>query len=124
MRQLKFITNDPKIVAWHKLIIPLKEASQNNAVSIEEQEKLLASIRKGNKQAIAKLVESSESMIYSVMGQYPTDKFTVGELFEVGKATLIRLASLELNSELREKYFRFGAWYLRQAFIKKINYIL
>lgn len=121
MKCLKITPQSAKVIAWQKQTQSLKKKALKKQLSFEAQEALWEEIRKGNKDTIIKLVESSEAMIYSILGQCPSDKFTVEELFTVGKNRLISFASGEPNAEMRERYFRFGAWHVRQAFAGKEN---
>lgn len=104
---------------WQQQTQKLKEEALKKQISLEEEEALLEKIRKGNKEDIIRLVESSKALIYSVLEQHPSEKCTVEELFQVGKNQLLNLASDELNSVTRERYFRFRVWCLRKAFQQK-----
>jgi hypothetical protein len=123
MRQLKITENlkmsEHEIAAYEK-----QEDSKKNDALL--QVSLLDEIRGGNKDAIPKLVDSWEHIIISVIESevqrhIGNKSVSVEKMFNVGRAALTKLAERELNSTSREIFYRFGAWYVRQAIIKELD---
>lgn len=83
----------------------------------EQEKQLLNNIRKGDKEAVVKLVESTEWVVLSVIQSLNLEKPTLKEMFNAGKAALMKLAEQEVNSNVRERYFRFGAWVVKQSIL-------
>lgn len=99
---------------FEKLIAIAKEKELSN----EKRDQLLQEIRNGNREPITELVDSLEMMVISIAKQIPTE-IPTEELIAVGKNELTKLAGQEINSEARERFFRFGAWCVRQALLKE-----
>lgn len=43
------------------------------------------------------------------------------ELHEIGKQALIKCAKTEIGNTGRERFFRLGGWWVRQAFLEKLT---
>ena len=117
MRHLKFaneISNE-RNKEIEKLISIAKEKQPSNA----EQRELLDKIRSGESELIEKLVDSWEVHILVIAKQIPTE-IPIEELIAAGRHALTKLANQEVNSEARERLFRFGVWCVRQGMLKKV----
>ncbi|MEO5650484.1 MAG: hypothetical protein ABIR03_11260, partial [Ginsengibacter sp.] len=117
MRQLKFAKeiSTERINEFEKLISIARTKQPSNA----EQRALLEKVRSGESELIEKLVDSWEVNILSIAKQIPTE-IPIEELIAIGKKELNNLAEHEINSEIRERFFRFGAWCVRQGMLKLI----
>lgn len=91
--------------------------AQTKALSYEESQHLLDEIRSGNREAIEILINSHEIYILTVAQQIYTE-MEIGEMVALGRETLLKLAENELGSTSRERFFRFGAWHVRQALLR------
>ncbi len=99
----------------------LNAIGKTKLLSGEEQTRLLNEIRSGNRKPIERLVNSWETIILSIAKPLGTEKVTFKEMLEAGKKELLKLAEHEINSKTSERFFRFGAWCVRQAILKKIK---
>lgn len=118
MKKLKF-TKQLSINRDNEFENLIAVAKTKQLSNIEETE-LLNKIRSGNREPIERLVDSWETVILSVAKQIQTE-IPVEELIAAGKKELTKLAVQEINSQVRESFFRFGAWCVRQAMLKKIK---
>jgi hypothetical protein len=82
-------------------------------------------IRQGNKDAISQLVDSWEYIIVSVIERQIGSSYISGissssieKIFNVAKENLTVLAEKELSSTNKERFFRFGVWYIKQAMLR------
>lgn len=87
-------------------------------LSVAEEEALLIKIRNGNEIAIEDLVKASSSLIYQFIGEHPSNTHSIMQQFAFVQDKLKKLALNELNSTKRESYFRFQAFYIRQALLE------
>ena len=101
----------------------LLEKSKAKQNSQEETDALLARVRKGDKDAIEPLVESSELMILSVIKSFPNEIVSVKGMFDIGKNELSKLAKHEINSPVSERFFRFATWNIKQAILEKMTMV-
>ena len=86
----------------------------------EEQTQLLNEIRNGNKEGIVKLVDSWDVTVLSIAKQLsPT---MIEEMLIIGRKELFKLAEMEVNSEIGERFFKLGAWCVKQAIIRIKSY--
>lgn len=119
MRQLN-ITNTPTPNV--KEIQTRMDETEAWKIDNEEQEALVQQIRNGDEAAIPKLIKGMEyliwSMVMNVCGYNPHKN--IDELFEAGKIGLEKLAEQEINNTSRERFFRFGTWWIRQEMLKVI----
>ncbi|HET7116708.1 MAG TPA: hypothetical protein VFI29_09465 [Hanamia sp.] len=102
-----------------KAFVKLIAIAKAKALSDEELKKLLDEIRSGNEEAIEKLADSYETIILKVAQQIQTE-MEIDEIIELGKKSLMKLAENELGSTSRERFFRFSAWYIKQAILRSI----
>lgn len=123
MRQLKITENlkmsEHEIAAYEK-----REGSKKNDELL--QVSLLDEIRRGNRDAIPKLVDSWEHVIMRIIEQegrrqIDNKSLSIEKMFNAGRMALITLAEKELGSTSREIFFRFGAWSVSQAIIKELD---
>ncbi len=119
MRKLKLKIKENFSTERKKEFDRLVAISKTKHLTQEEEEKLLEEIRSGSDEPIERLVDSWEVNILSIAKQIPTE-IPIEELIVVGRNELIKLAKQEVNSPIRERYFRFGAWCVRQGMLKLI----
>ena len=97
-------------------------AQANQKYVGEAQEAILfEKIRKGNREAILKLVDSSEITILSIIKTFPKNSHLLLEMINVAKDALIRFAEKEMNNSGREIFFSYKAWWIRQSILQFIN---
>ena len=83
----------------------------------EEQTQLLNEIQNGNRDAIIKLVDSWDGIILSIAKQLaPTMK--IEEILIIGRNELFKLAEMEVNSKIDERFFKLGAWCVKQRILR------
>lgn len=99
----------------------LMQIAGDKQLSDQEELYLLNEIRNGNRELIDKLVESSEVVILEVIGQNQPDHENLEQVIEAAKSVLRKMAENEINSSTRERFFRFRAWYVKQAVLSTIK---
>lgn len=117
MKKIKLNTAENRNVKNEELEQLIADAHQFK-LSDEREQALLLKIRNGNKQAIVELVKASSLMIYESIKKHPSNKHPILQQYEVAEKSLEKLALSELNATKREVYFRFQAFYIRQALLE------
>lgn len=120
MRKLKI--SNKKLSDQNKKLLSEAELKR---ISPESQDKLLNEVRGGSVGAIVPLIDSCESMIIMLAVQtqlqYGTAPEILLHLIDTGRQSLTKLANQELNSKHQERFFRFGAWVVRQRMLKEVS---
>jgi hypothetical protein len=118
MRQLK-ATNLKVREPWPELI-KYKEQAESKRLGRLADEALFDEIRKGNKNAIPKLVDSWEWLIINIIGsQFHNHRsVSIEKMVTAGRESLTKLATRELDEKGRNIFFRFGGWYVTEAILK------
>lgn len=117
MRQIK-IANARILTNEVRNLLATAEAKR---LPEEKEQQLLIEIRKGNKEAIEALVQSWETVIIKLALQYTDTNSHLNRFVEVGRQALIKLAEQEIGSTSRERFFRFGAWCVKQAIFEEVS---
>jgi hypothetical protein len=107
------------------IITEYKKRADRKRVDASLELSLLDDIRKGNGDAIVRLVDSWEQVILSIIEnelkkQIDSSSLSIEKMFNAGRSALIGLAEKELGSTSREIFSRFGAWSVRQTIIKEL----
>ena len=127
MRQLKIAKNIKKIPEQENdlIIAAYEKQADGKKIDTSLEVTLLDEIRRGNRDAIFKLVDSWEWVIIRVIEnevkkQANNPSVSIEKMFNAGRVALITLAERELGSTSREIFSRFGVWCVQQAIIKEL----
>jgi len=119
MRQLKItksITNRESA----SLDKYLQEIGKYDLISVDEEVELARRIKKGDKEAIDKLIRANLRFVVSVAKQYQNQGLSLPDLINEGNLGLIKAA--EKFDETRGfKFISYAVWWIRQAIMQAIN---
>ena len=118
MRQLKIsksITNRES----QSLEKYLQEIGKIELLSAEEEEKLALQMRKGDHQAMEKLIQSNLRFVVSVAKQYQNHGLTLQDLINEGNLGLIK-AALRFDETRGFKFISYAVWWIRQGILQAL----
>lgn len=119
MRQLKIsksITNRESA----SLDKYLQEIGKYELISVEEEVELARRIKKGDQDAIEKLIRANLRFVVSVAKQYQNQGLSLPDLINEGNLGLIKAA--EKFDETRGfKFISYAVWWIRQSIMQAIN---
>ncbi len=119
MRQLKIsksITNRESA----SLDKYLQEISKYDLISVDEEVELARRIKKGDKEAMEKLIRANLRFVVSVAKQYQNQGLSLPDLINEGNLGLIKAA--EKFDETRGfKFISYAVWWIRQSIMQAIN---
>lgn len=119
MRQLKItksITNRESA----SLDKYLQEIGKYELITVEEEVELARRIKKGDQDAIEKLIRSNLRFVVSVAKQYQNQGLSLPDLINEGNLGLIKAA--EKFDETRGfKFISYAVWWIRQSIMQAIN---
>lgn len=118
MRQLKInlsITNRES----ESLERYLQEIGRQEMVSTEEEAELACEIRKGNHQALERLVLSNLRFVVSVAKQYQGQGMSLIDLINEGNVGLITAAQ-KFDETRGFKFISYAVWWIRQSIMQAI----
>ncbi len=98
----------------------LKEISKIPRISPEEEKKLGEKIKKGNKEAIKKLVEANLRFVVSYAKKYRGCGLSFLDLINEGNIGLIEAAK-RFNPKKNVKFITYAVWWVRQAIIHALS---
>jgi RNA polymerase primary sigma factor len=118
MRQLKIsnsITNreSPSLEKY------LQEIGKVEMVTAEEEVRLAALIRKGNQDALNRLVKANLRFVVSVAKQYQGKGLSLPDLINEGNLGLIKAAE-RFDDTRGFKFISFAVWWIRQSVLQAI----
>ena len=119
MRQLKInlsITNRES----ESLERYLQEIGRQEMVSTEEEAELACEIRKGNHQALERLVLSNLRFVVSVAKQYQGQGMSLIDLINEGNVGLITAAQ-KFDETRGFKFISYAVWWIRQSILQAIS---
>lgn len=114
MRQLKIeerITSRSRSVERY-----FNELNAKNRITIDEEVELAKRIRKGDKKALAKLVEANLRFVVSVAKQYSRDPDMLLELIAQGNIGLIEAAQ-KFDETRGFKFISYAIWFIRKEIL-------
>ena len=118
MRQLK-ITKSITSRDSASLDKYLQEIGRESLLSVEEEVELTQRIRKGDRQALDKLVRSNLRFVVSVAKQYQNQGLALPDLINEGNVGLIKAA--EKFDETRGfKFISYAVWWIRQTILQAL----
>ncbi len=119
MRQLKIsksITNRESA----SLDKYLQEISKYDLISVDEEVELARRIKKGDREAMEKLIRANLRFVVSVAKQYQNQGLSLPDLINEGNLGLIKAA--EKFDETRGfKFISYAVWWIRQSIMQAIN---
>jgi len=97
----------------------LKEISAYKLLSREDEVALASEIRKGNEEALDKLVRSNLRFVVSVAKKYQNQGVALGDLINEGNLGLIRAAH-KFDETKGIKFISYAVWWIRQAILQAL----
>jgi RNA polymerase primary sigma factor len=113
MRQLK-ITHSITLRENECLKRYLNEIAQESLLTPQEEEKLAASIKKGDQTAMNKLIKSNLRFVVSVAKQYQNQGMTLEDLINEGNIGLIKAAQ-RFDATKGFRFISYAVWWIRQT---------
>lgn len=118
MRELK-IENAITGRDMESLAIYLQEVSKIPLLTIDEEIQLTAKARKGDKEALDRLVRTNLRFVVSVAKRYQHRGLSLGDLINEGNLGLIKAAS-RFDETKGFKFISFAVWWIRQSIMLAI----
>lgn len=97
----------------------LKEISQYPLIDREEEVRLAKAIRKGEEEALDKLVRSNLRFVVSVAKKYQNQGVPLSDLINEGNLGLIRAAH-KFDETKGIKFISYAVWWIRQAILQAL----
>lgn len=118
MRQLKIsrsITNreSPSLDKF------LQEIGRESLISVEEEVELAAAIKKGDEQALSRLVRANLRFVVSVAKQYQNQGLSLPDLINEGNIGLIKAAK-KFDEKKGFKFISYAVWWIRQSILQAL----
>lgn len=118
MRQLK-ITRQVTNRDTPSLDKYLQEIGKVELISPEEEVMLARKIKKGDKEALGKLVQANLRFVVSVAKQYQNQGMTLPDLINEGNLGLIKAAQ-RFDETRGFKFISYGVWWIRQSILQAL----
>ena len=118
MRQLK-ITKQVTNRDTPSLDKYLQEIGKVDLITPEEEVMLARKIKKGDEEALAKLVRSNLRFVVSVAKQYQNQGMSLPDLINEGNLGLIKAAQ-RFDETRGFKFISYGVWWIRQAILQSL----
>jgi RNA polymerase primary sigma factor len=118
MRQLK-ISNSITVRESPSLEKYLQEIGRVDLISAEEEVRLAALIKKGDKLALNRLVKANLRFVVSVAKQYQGKGLSLSDLINEGNLGLIKAAE-RFDDSRGFKFISFAVWWIRQSILQAI----
>jgi RNA polymerase primary sigma factor len=97
----------------------LREISQYPLITREDEVELAKLIRKGNEEALDKLVRSNLRFVVSVAKKYQNQGVSLSDLINEGNLGLIRAAH-KFDETKGIKFISYAVWWIRQAILQAL----
>jgi len=118
MRQLK-ITKQVTNRDTPSLDKYLQEIGKVDLITPEEEVMLARKIKRGDEEALAKLVRSNLRFVVSVAKQYQNQGMSLPDLINEGNLGLIKAAQ-RFDETRGFKFISYGVWWIRQAILQSL----
>lgn len=118
MRQLK-ITQSITYRESQSIEKYLTEIGKVDLISAEEEAVLARRIKKGDQDALQKLVNANLRFVVSVAKQYPNSYLTLNDLINEGNLGLIKAAQ-RFDETRGFKFISYAVWWIRQSIMQAI----
>ncbi|MDZ4847203.1 MAG: RNA polymerase sigma factor RpoD/SigA [Chitinophagales bacterium] len=119
MRQLK-ITQSITSRDSQSIEKYLHEIGKVDLISVEEEAQLARRIKKGDQQALQKLVTANLRFVVSVAKQYQNSYLSLNDLINEGNLGLIKAAQ-RFDETRGFKFISYGVWWIRQSIMQAIS---
>jgi RNA polymerase primary sigma factor len=97
----------------------LREISRYKPVKAEEEARLAAAIKTGDKISLEKLVKANLRFVVSVARNYQNQGLALGDLINEGNLGLIRAAK-RFDEKKNFKFISYAVWWIRQAILQAL----
>ncbi len=97
----------------------LKDISKNRTLTLEEEAKLAAKIRKGDRKSLKHLVEANLRFVVSVARNYQNQGLPLSDLINEGNIGLIRAAE-RFDETKNFKFISYAVWWIRQTILQAL----
>jgi RNA polymerase primary sigma factor len=118
MKQLK-ITKQVTNREYLSLDKYLHEISKYDLISAEEEAKLSERIKKGDYNALDKLIKANLRFVVSVAKQYQNQGLTLPDLINEGNIGLIKAAN-RFDETKGFKFISYAVWWIRQSILQAL----
>jgi RNA polymerase primary sigma factor len=114
MEKNQFLTEEISLALYFKKI------SKNKALPAEEEARMAVRIRKGDKEALEKLVTANLRFAVSVARNYQNQGLPLSDLINEGNLGLIR-AARRFDEKKNFKFISYAVWWIRQAILQALS---
>jgi len=98
----------------------LQEISKVDLLNAGEEIQLAKKIRKGNREAFERLVNSNLRFVVTVAKQYQNQGFSLGDLINEGNVGLIK-AARRFDETRGFKFISYAVWWIRQSILQALG---
>ncbi|GAG20699.1 unnamed protein product, partial [marine sediment metagenome] len=105
--------------ADENLKIYLRDIARYDTISAQEEIKLAVRIRKGDKEALEKLIRSNLRFVVSVARNYQNQGMPLIDIINDGNVGLIRAAK-RFDEKKNFKFISYAVWWIRQAILQSL----
>jgi len=98
----------------------LQEISKVDLLSAGEEIELAKEIKKGNREAFERLVNSNLRFVVTVAKQYQNQGFSLGDLINEGNVGLIK-AARRYDETRGFKFISYAVWWIRQSILQALG---
>ena len=98
----------------------LQEISKVDLLTAGEEIELAKQIKKGNREAFERLVNSNLRFVVTVAKQYQNQGFSLGDLINEGNVGLIK-AARRFDETRGFKFLSYAVWWIRQSILQAIG---
>ncbi len=104
----------------HSFNIYLKEIAKFKPLKREEEHDLIVLVKKGDREAMRKLVEANLRFVVSVASNYRNQGMPLSDLVNEGNIGLIRAAK-RFDETKGFKFISYAVWWIRQAILQAMS---
>ncbi|MFP4522498.1 MAG: RNA polymerase sigma factor RpoD/SigA [Fibrobacterota bacterium] len=103
----------------NSLSLYLKEISKSKTLTAKEEGELAVLIKKGDRKALDKLVNTNLRFVVSVARNYQNQGLPLSDLINEGNLGLIRAAK-RFDETKKFKFISYAVWWIRQAILQSL----
>ena len=119
MRQLK-ITKQITQRDENSVNLYFQEVNKFEMVSVDEEVELAIRIRKGDEEALKRLVEANLRFVISVAKQYQNQGLSFSDLINEGNVGLVQAAK-KFDETRGFKFISYAVWWIRQSIMQALS---
>ncbi len=97
----------------------LQEIGRESLISVDEEVELAAAIKKGDEQALSRLVRANLRFVVSVAKQYQNQGLSLPDLINEGNIGLIKAAK-KFDEKKGFKFISYAVWWIRQSILQAL----